>query len=65
MGLLDDIHWLFAKGEMGQFVEFRDCTYRNLILEFLSTLHVEIIRGPRCQEGYSSFYLQGQLFELN
>ena len=47
------------------FLELKEHTYRNLTLEFLSTLHVEVTRGPKCQAGYISFYLQGQLYELN
>ena len=47
MGLLDDIHWLFARGRIGEFIELRDHTYCALTLEFLSMLHVEVIRGPR------------------
>jgi len=43
MGLLEDIRWLFARGWMGQFIEMKDHTYRDLTLEFLSALHVEII----------------------
>ena len=46
LGLLDDICWFFAGGGMGQFLETRDHTYRDLILEVLSTLHVEITSGP-------------------
>ena len=46
--LLDNIHCLFARGRMGQFLETRDHTYQDLTLEFLSTLHVEVISGPRC-----------------
>ena len=43
IGLLEDIRWLFAKGRIGQFIEMKDHTYRDLTLEFLSALHVEII----------------------
>ena len=65
LGLLDDIRWLFARGEMGQFLETRDYTYQDLTLEFLRTLDVEVMSGPRCQEGYSSFYLNREFYELN
>ena len=58
MGLLDYIRWSFARGIIGQFIGLRDHTYCNLTLEFLSDLHVDIIQGSRCQEGYISFYLQ-------
>ena len=44
--LLYDIHWLFARGEMGQFLETRDHTYRDPTPEFLSTVHVEVKSGP-------------------
>jgi len=64
-GLLDDICWLFARGGMGQFLETRDRTYREPPLEFLSTLHVEVMSGPRCQEGYISIYLNKEFYELN
>ena len=62
MGLLDDIRWLFARGEMGQFIELRDHTpYLNLrILEYLTRRHH---LRPRCQQAYISFYLQGQFYE--
>ena len=49
LGMLDDIRWLFAKGGMGHFLEIKEHTYRDLTLEFLSTLHVEVIRGPQCR----------------
>ena len=65
LGLLDDIRWLFARGGMSHFLELKKHTYRDLTLEFLSTLHVKVTRGPQCQAGYISFYLQGQLYELN
>ena len=50
---------------MDQFIGLMGHTYHNLTLEFLSTLHIEVIRGPRCKEGYISFYLQGQFYDLN
>ena len=43
---------------MGQFLETRDHNYCDLILEFLGTLHVEVMR-------YISFYLNMELYELN
>ena len=63
--ILNAIRWLFATGGMGHFLEIKEHTYRDLTLEFLSTLHVEVSRGPPCQDGYILFYLQGQLYELN
>jgi len=57
--------WLFARGGISHFLELKEHTYRDLTLEFLSTLHVKVTRGPQCQGGYISFYLQGQLYELN
>jgi len=44
--MLDDIHWLFARGGMSHFLELKEHTYRDLTLEFLRTLHVEVTRGP-------------------
>ena len=44
---------------MGHFIEMKEHTYRILTLEFLSALHVEVTRGPKCQAGYISVYLQG------
>ena len=63
--ILDDIRWLLARGDIGQFIEIKEHTYWDLTLEFLSTLHVEVTRGPQCQAGYICFFLQGQLCELN
>jgi len=37
----------------------------DLTPEFLSTLHVEFMSGPRCQNGYISFYLDREFYELN
>ena len=65
LGLLDDMHWLFAEGGMGKFLETKDHTYRDLTLKFLITLHVEVISGSCCQEEYMFFYLNGELYELN
>ena len=62
--LCNDIRWLFARGGEGKFIRTKDLTYRNLILKFLSALHVEVTHSPGCQEGYISFYLQAELYEL-
>jgi len=48
MCLIEDIRWLFARGGMGLFIERKDHTYRDLRLEFLSTLHVEVMNGAQC-----------------
>ena len=64
-GLLDDIHWSFALGGMGQFLDIRDHTYGDLTLEFLNTLYVEVTSGSCCQEGYISFCLNREFYELN
>jgi len=45
-------------GGMGHFIVMKEHTYRDLTLEFLSTLHVEDTRGPQCQAEYILFYLQ-------
>ena len=37
----------------------------ELDLEFLSTLHVEVTRGPQRQAEYMSFYLHGRFYKLN
>jgi len=65
MGLLEDIRWLFARGGMEHFIKRKDHTYRDLTLEFLSTLHVEVTTGAQYQAGYLSFYLLGQFYEMN
>ena len=57
--MLEDIPWLFARGNMGHVLEIKEHTHRDLTLEFLSALHVEVTRGPQCQAEYMSFYLQG------
>jgi len=31
----------------------------------LSTLYVKVTSGAQCQEGYMSFYLLGQFYEIN
>jgi len=33
---------VICNGGMGQFIEMKDHTYRDLTLEFLSTSHVEV-----------------------
>jgi len=50
---------------MGQFLEIRNHTYHDLTLKFLSKLHVEVTRGPRCQEGYIYLYLNREFYEPN
>jgi len=57
LGMLNDIQWLFARGGMGHFLEIKEHTYQDPTLEFRSTLHVEVTRGPQCQAGYISFHL--------
>jgi len=52
--MLDDIRWLFTRGGMGNFLEIKEHTYRDLTLEFLSTLYVEVTTGPQCQARYIS-----------
>jgi len=44
--MLDDIRWLLVSGGMGKFLEIKEHTYRDLTLEFLSKLPVEVTRGP-------------------
>jgi len=65
LGMVHDIHWLFARGGMGQFIELKKHTYRDLSLEFLTTLHDKVTSGPQYQGGCIPFYLQGQFYELN
>jgi len=50
---------------MGQFLEIRDHTYHDPSLEFLRKLHVEVMSGPCCQEGYIFFYLYRKFDEPN
>jgi len=57
LGVLDNIRWLFAQGGMCHFIKIKEYIYRDLTLEFLSTLHVKVNRGPQCQAGYISFFL--------
>ena len=57
LGILDDIRWLFTRGGIGHFLGIKEHTYRDLTLEFLSTLYVEVTRGPQCQVRYILFYL--------
>jgi len=57
LGILDDIHWLFARGGMSHFSELKEHAYMDLTSEFLGTLHVEVTREPQCQVGYIQFYL--------
>ena len=52
-------------GCMEHFIERKDHTYRDLTLEFLSTLHVEVTSGAQCQEGYISLYFLGHFYEFN
>jgi len=52
LGILDDIHWSFARGGLSHFLQLKERTYRDMTLEFLSTLHVEVSRGPQFQAGY-------------
>jgi len=47
------------------FYRNKNNAYQDLTLEFLSTLYVEVTRGPQCQARYISFYLQGKFYELN
>jgi len=45
LGLLDDIRWLFAWGGEGHFIEMKEHAYRDLTLEFMSTLYVKVTQG--------------------
>ena len=65
LGLFGDIHWLFARGGMDQFLEIRNHTYRYLTIEFLSALHVQVTSSPCSQEGYISFYLNREFYKFN
>jgi len=55
---------VICTGGMGHFIEIKEHTYQDLTVEFLCTLHGEV-RGPQCQAGYVSFYLQGQFYAWN
>jgi len=48
LGMLDGVRWLFARGSLGRFLEIKEHTCWDLTLEFLSTLHIEVTRGPHC-----------------
>ena len=50
---------------MSQFFEAQDHVCRDLTLEFLSTLYVDVIRVPCYQESYISFYLNREFYELH
>ena len=50
LDLLDDIRWLFAWEGIGQFLDIKDHTYRDLTPEFLSASHKEVTSSPHCQE---------------
>jgi len=54
LGLLDDIRWLFVGG-MRHFIEIKEYIYRDLTLEFLSTLYVESPEGLNVKQGTFSF----------
>jgi len=56
---------LHGVGAKAFFIEMKVHIYRDLTLEFLSTLHVEVTRGPQHQAGYIFCYSQGQFYELN
>jgi len=56
---------VICKRPYGHFLEIKEHTYQDLTLEFLSTLHAEVTRGPQCQAGYISFYLLGQFYKMN
>ena len=62
--LLNDIRWLFTMGGIDQFIETQDGACTDLTLEFLNTLYVEVTCGPRCKQGYISFYLKGEFYEF-
>ena len=45
LGMLNDITLLFVRGGIGQFLEIKEHTYRDLTLEFLRALYVEVTKG--------------------
>jgi len=44
---------------MRHFIEIKEHTERDLTLEFVSTLHVKVTRGPQCQAGLFPFICNG------
>ena len=64
LSLLDDIHWLFARGGMGQFIEMKDHTYGvigGIITSIARFLGVEPNPDDRVS---GSEWLDKTIFEL-
>jgi len=62
-GFFDDIRWLFARAATEHFLELKEDAYWDLNPEFLSTLYVEVTRGPQCQVEWISSYLQVEFYD--
>lgn len=62
---MDDIKWLFARGGMDHFIKMKDHMYKDLTIEFLSALDIEVTWGPRCQESTFPSSYKGNSYELN
>ena len=65
LGLLDDIRWLFTLVGRVNLLKWKTIHIGTSPLKFLSTLHVEVTRGPWCQKGHLLFFLQWEFLELN
>lgn len=65
LGLRADINFMLTNIGWTTFATMHnDVVYPRLVLEFLSSLHTEILSGPNCSEGLISFRMFNQEHEL-
>ena len=57
LGLFDDIYWMLDLVGWTQLSKMKYPTYDRLTLEFLSSIKVNVLYGPRCKEEVITFRL--------
>lgn len=65
LGLKDDAKFMFENIGWSKFMKIDYPSYTRITLEFLSSLHTEILSGPNCEGGVIEFRMFNNSHKLN
>ena len=60
LGIREDIDYLAESLHWSQFIHIQEVAYIGLVYEFLSTLEVQLLKGPNMREGLCTFRLDNR-----
>src|SRR5438067_1966173 len=60
LGIREDVDYLAESLHWSQFIHLQEVAYIGLVYEFLSTLEVQLLKGPNMREGLCTFRLDNR-----